>query len=268
MGPAAPKRSSYLSKDELRGLLGPYVNESQITDLVNNLVVDRRTSYGRQAGRLLTDQATDRDKYLGNQNSGLYYRPQGNEQTDTLYNLTRPLEYPNSQTVTPEQIDVALGDAVAFNVTEIPTSSTNYQRPRTVAAGYDPYRQVMTVVFRDGTFYNYYEVTQGEWNSFHASYSKGSPWLNKANSKQGGDGLFINKPRGDAGDLQNMNPQIREALYRVARTQQQKAPTKPGRTTQTAKLTKTTATGKIRSSGTMIVRNQSKSYGKPKPHRP
>jgi hypothetical protein len=35
----------------------------------------------------------------------------------------------------------------------------------------------MTVVFRDGTFYNYYQVTPGEWEAFHASYSKVSRGL-------------------------------------------------------------------------------------------
>jgi len=34
-------------------------------------------------------------------------------------------------------------------LTVLPTSTTNYQRPRTVAAGYDPKRETLTVVFRD-----------------------------------------------------------------------------------------------------------------------
>ena len=36
-------------------------------------------------------------------------------------------------------------------LTDIPTSSTNVRRPRTVAAGYDEEREVLTVMFRDGT---------------------------------------------------------------------------------------------------------------------
>jgi hypothetical protein len=104
-------------------------------------------------------------------------------------------------------------------LTDIPTSSTNYGRPRTVAAGYDPASKTMTVVFRDGTFYNYYDVTPGEWENFSASYSKGRPWLNHKSSTQGSDGLFINKPRGQA-NIEDIDPSVREQLYRVARTQQ------------------------------------------------
>lgn len=102
-------------------------------------------------------------------------------------------------------------------LTDVPTSSTDYGRPRTVAAGYDPSTQTMTVVFRDGTFYNYYEVTPGEWENFHASISKGAPWLNRKNSKQASDGLFIGKPRGVASGA-DVNPEVRAQLYRVART--------------------------------------------------
>lgn len=109
--------------------------------------------------------------------------------------------------------------SVAFTDTDIPTSSTDYSRPRTVAAGYDASRQTMTVVFRDGTFYNYYEVTTGEWQAFKASVSKGNPWLNKANKYQGSDGLFVGKPRGPA-DVSSISPEVRELLYKIVRAKQ------------------------------------------------
>jgi hypothetical protein len=117
------------------------------------------------------------------------------------------------------QAVIGFGSEDPAILTDVPTSSTNYSRPRTVAAGYDTENRTMTVVFRDGTFYNYYEVTPGEWQAFSASLSKGKPWLNKRNSKQAMDGLFINKPRGRA-DVSAVSPQIREQLYRVARSQQ------------------------------------------------
>lgn len=132
------------------------------------------------------------------------------------------------------------GDAViGFNpeehaiLTDVPTSSTNYSRPRTVAAGYDTDTRTMTVVFRDGTFYNYYEVTPGEWQAFSSSLSKGKPWLNPKNSKQSMDGLFLSKPRGRA-DVSKVPPEIREQLYRVARSQQIARPPRrrSGRTTR------------------------------------
>lgn len=57
--------------------------------------------------------------------------------------------------------------------TEIPTATSNPMRPRTLAATYDENEQKLTVVFRDGTFYNYYGVTEGEWAKFRYSTSKG-----------------------------------------------------------------------------------------------
>ena len=53
------------------------------------------------------------------------------------------------------------------------TSTTNPSRPRTLAAGYDPRKQILTVVFRDGTWWNYYDVPQDLWDGFRAAESKG-----------------------------------------------------------------------------------------------
>lgn len=91
----------------------------------------------------------------------------------------------------------------------VPTSTTNPQRPRTVAAGYDDGRGVLTVVFRDGTFYNYYDVTADEWNQFKSSYSKGRFILN----------VLDGKPRGTS-RMANASLAAREGLYRIARTGQ------------------------------------------------
>lgn len=91
----------------------------------------------------------------------------------------------------------------------VPTSTTNPQRPRTVAAGYDDGRSVLTVVFRDGTFYNYYDVDENEWAQFKASYSKGRYILD----------VLDGKPRGTA-RMANASLGAREGLYRIARTGQ------------------------------------------------
>jgi hypothetical protein len=121
------------------------------------------------------------------------------------------------------QVEYADPDAPA-RLTDLPTSSTNASRPRTVAAGYDKARQVMTVVFRDGTIYNYYDVRPGEWENFHDSVSKGRPWLNRAAKNpapgaQAVDGLFINKPQGPA-DLSNVDPDVMSEIYKIVRTSQ------------------------------------------------
>ena len=94
-------------------------------------------------------------------------------------------------------------------ITIRPTSSSNPRRPRTVAAGYDPARRVLTVVFRDSTFYNYYDVTPHMWESFRGAWSKGwyiKRWLDK-------------KPRGMA-DMSYASARAQEELYRTARTNQ------------------------------------------------
>jgi len=94
-------------------------------------------------------------------------------------------------------------------ISVVPTSSTNPERPRTVAAGYDVSRNVLTVVFRDGTFYNYYNVDPGTWRAFKDAHSKGQ---------------FIARyldytDRGTA-NMKKTSIAAREQLYRVARTGQ------------------------------------------------
>jgi hypothetical protein len=68
---------------------------------------------------------------------------------------------------------------IAAPLSDIPTSSSNYVRPRTVAAGWlrdeeDQNSGTLTVVFRDGTLWNYYGVSVDDWNKFHWAYSKGA----------------------------------------------------------------------------------------------
>ena len=54
-----------------------------------------------------------------------------------------------------------------------PTSTINPNRPRTLAAGYSPAQRKVSVVFRDGTPYNYYDVGPGTWFNFARALSKG-----------------------------------------------------------------------------------------------
>lgn len=91
----------------------------------------------------------------------------------------------------------------------VPTSTINPERPRTVAAGYDQKRQVLTVVFRDGTFYNYYEVDLNGWQQFKAAPSKGRYIAS----------MLDYQPRGTS-NMAKSPVYAREQLYRVARTGQ------------------------------------------------
>lgn len=111
----------------------------------------------------------------------------------------------------PEMYDVS-PDAPA-ELTDRPTSTTNVSRPRTLAAGYDPSLNggTLTVVFRDGTFWNYYKVTEGEWQNFHSSISKGKPWL-----KPGG--TIASKPNGPA-DISTLPVDVQASLINYRRIQ-------------------------------------------------
>ena len=106
-------------------------------------------------------------------------------------------------------------------ISVIPTSTSNLKRPRTVAAGYrradgsTPEGQgTLTVVFRDGTYYNYYDVTPQEWQKFKIAGSKG-PLLNPKPVP----GFLMSKNRGEA-TSGFMSQQAQRLEYNVARTSQ------------------------------------------------
>jgi hypothetical protein len=108
---------------------------------------------------------------------------------------------------------------VAAGLSDIPTSSSNYLRPRTVAAGYDPEQETLTVVFRDGTFWNYYSVSPSEWIKFHSAFSKG-PLLNKGNDATGReDGELYKKPNGPA-DIGSLSATAQMFMTKALRTAQ------------------------------------------------
>lgn len=101
-------------------------------------------------------------------------------------------------------------DQSPARLTDVPTSSTNVKKPRTVAAGYDTTRGVLTVMFRDGTLWNYYQVSKDEWIKFHSSISKGNPYINSS---------FLNKPQGLA-DLSGISSEFLSQLQLMARVSQ------------------------------------------------
>mgnify|MGYP003349114488 CR=1 FL=1 len=68
---------------------------------------------------------------------------------------------------------------------------------------------LITVVFRDGTFYNYYEVTPAEWQQFKSRVSKGQ-YIYK---------YLDFKPRGYA-DVSQISANARKVFYKFARASQ------------------------------------------------
>lgn len=64
-----------------------------------------------------------------------------------------------------------------------PTPSINPPRPRTHAAGYDPDAKVLRVRFRDGTPWEYYNVSRSTWEKFKQADSPGR-FINRVLNKR------------------------------------------------------------------------------------
>jgi hypothetical protein len=77
----------------------------------------------------------------------------------------------------------------------------------------------MTVMFRDGTLYNYYDVSESEWLTFHGSISKGRAGLNKYRNGVYSPGVFYLKAQGPA-DLTGVSPAVANQIYTIARNAQ------------------------------------------------
>jgi len=130
-------------------------------------------------------------------------------------------------------------DTSPADITVVPTSTTNPARPRTVAAGYDEEEEKLTVIFRDGTFYNYYEVTGGEWAAFKANRSKGAVIAR----------MLDFKPRGPA-DVSSLSKKAQQAFYRYSRGAQVAVKGKvPGQTKTMYKTIAQSKRGKNPSTG-------------------
>lgn len=56
---------------------------------------------------------------------------------------------------------------------QIQTSSINPERPRTIAAGYDPNNAIIRVTFRNGSVYEYLGVSPRIWSTFQRAPSPG-----------------------------------------------------------------------------------------------
>lgn len=123
------------------------------------------------------------------------------------YNINSPEDI---YAIYPDSEDPAYNSA-GFNTGyhESPTATTNADRPRTVAASYDPERSVLTIMFRDSTLYNYYDVDLNTWYDFHSQRSKG-PFIKN---------VLDSHPRGPA-NLSDLNPGIRSTAYVLARSLQ------------------------------------------------
>lgn len=149
---------------------------------------------------------------------------QGDLYAQAAYNHVVSTEY-----YSPSTADTGTYDGspqAPARLTDIPTSSINASRPRTVAAGYDANRKVLTVMFRDGTLINYYDVEIGTWQNFQGSVSKGRPWLNFYGPGTPGE-LVRNHQYGPA-DTSSVDPSTLADIYRIARSAQVRFTTRSG----------------------------------------
>lgn len=55
----------------------------------------------------------------------------------------------------------------------VPTRTTDEERPRTVASGYDPGNQILRVTFREGAQYEYLGVPSHTWETYQRTPSPG-----------------------------------------------------------------------------------------------
>ena len=187
-----PTASSYGEFDEIISVMND-------KDTMRNYKTDlQRATSQNLAGEAI---ATDLDSGFG------YYDQSGNPIDTSVYRQSYDVDEDTGELTIPgykgPQYDE---DSSPANLTVVPTSTSNPQRPRTVAAGYDKNESKLTVVFRDGTFYNYYEVNPSEWAAFKARVSKGRYIYQSLDYK----------PRGPA-DVSSISSTARKAFYRFSR---------------------------------------------------
>lgn len=141
----------------------------------------------------------------------IYYDNAGKRIDTSAYRQSFDIDDETGEIIVPGEVaDVEEEEGSGpASISVIPTSSTDTRRPRTLAAGYDGDREVLTVVFRDGTWYNYYKVSKSEWTAFKAAVSKGKYIYS----------ILDYKPRGDA-DTSGLSEGTRKALHSVAHTYQ------------------------------------------------
>jgi hypothetical protein len=98
----------------------------------------------------------------------------------------------------------------------IPTSTSDPKRPRTLMAGFeitDPANNTgtLSVMFRDGTMYNYYDVTMEDWRTFKYSPSKGKVVIPMLEQKYAHG--YANQPAQAAGAIHKAAMVAQKALH-------------------------------------------------------
>jgi hypothetical protein len=205
-GTARSKRAVLPSSQELMNILGTSTFGKGFTGAP---VASSKAEYNAITD-IMSDKSQSLDYFLFDE-SGYDYENRAGQDPASSY--TRQFE-DVTEGIAKATIPGMVGpqsdeDTSPAELTLIPTSTTNPARPRTVAAGYDAEEEKLTVVFRDGTFYNYYEVSENEWKAFKANRSKGAIIYR----------MLDFKPRGPANDT-SASKAARKAYYMFSRSAQ------------------------------------------------
>lgn len=191
------------------GYIDRWAGNGHAVDILGGL--DNRVSGVRDFVEIWDDETALHDEYVYgmDQNGNPYGETYDNKAVTAIDPDTGMPMSPTSWSATV----ASPYDTTPAPISVVPTTTTNWQRPRTVAAGYaiEPGQTAgkITVVFRDGTVYNYYDVTLTEWGQFKARQSKGKYIRSYLDSK----------PRGVA-DRSDYTPEVRATLYRIAAQKQ------------------------------------------------
>ena len=102
-------------------------------------------------------------------------------------------------------------DRHAAPITIRATSTINPKRPRTLRAGYEASTGTLTVIFRDGTWWNYYNVPAQMWDAFRSADSKGQYLASSG---------LDNWPEMGEPNMAAMSPQYVAALSKTRQVQQ------------------------------------------------
>jgi hypothetical protein len=133
-----------------------------------------KTGQFAEARSLYFDDAVRASQLGYDLTTGKYYTTSTAYDPNTKSRYTRGgIEYDNLAA------DARDYETEAAPITVKPTSTTNPKKPRTIAAGYRPATSedgragTLTVIFRDGSYYNYYDVEPYLWQQFKQVKSKG-----------------------------------------------------------------------------------------------
>jgi hypothetical protein len=131
--------------------------------------------------------------------------------TNLIDQYIDPRQYMGANAYGVEGDDPELHKPASFGGTDVqaPAPTSSIDRPRTVAAAYEKDRQVLTIVFGTGVIYNYYQVTEDEWDTYYGLPSK---WQYIRD-------FLDSKPRGYA-NTTDLPPALRMYSYRATRASQ------------------------------------------------